>query len=166
MEIDHICSKFKTIKQGMFFFLFKCFVSKWRPTPEHRTWTERTKSRLDVYLMYIICIFDVLTIFVQCPGVSWNLRSISCIKWCFVTSQTSPLLISAFLCLVLFSHLSYKIEHATRHLRFMNALWKITFTRPSNIGLVFSGVSLTSWGSSSLALVGHPSSDGATIKLP
>ena len=34
-------------------------------------------------------------------------------------------------------------------------------------GLVSSGVSLTSWGKdASLALVGHPSSDGTTIKMP
>ena len=34
-------------------------------------------------------------------------------------------------------------------------------------GLVSSGVSLTSWGEgASLALVGHPSSDGITIKIP
>ena len=34
-------------------------------------------------------------------------------------------------------------------------------------GLVSSGVSLTSWGEgASLALVGHPSSDGVTIKMP
>ena len=33
--------------------------------------------------------------------------------------------------------------------------------------LVSSGVSLTSWGEgASLALVGHPSSDGVTIKMP
>ena len=36
-----------------------------------------------------------------------------------------------------------------------------------NTGLVSSGVSLTSWGEgASLALVGHPSSDGVTIKMP
>ena len=36
-----------------------------------------------------------------------------------------------------------------------------------NTGLVSSGVSLTSWGEgTSLALVGHPSSDGVTIKMP
>ena len=36
-----------------------------------------------------------------------------------------------------------------------------------NFGLVCSGVSLTSWGEgASLALVGHPSSDGVTIKMP
>ena len=36
-----------------------------------------------------------------------------------------------------------------------------------NTGLVSSGASLTSWGEgASLALVGHPSSDGATIKMP
>ena len=35
------------------------------------------------------------------------------------------------------------------------------------LGLVSSGVSLTSWGESvSLALVGHPSSDGVTLKMP
>ena len=35
------------------------------------------------------------------------------------------------------------------------------------VGLVSSGVSLTSWGEgASLALVGHPSSDGVTIKMP
>ena len=34
-------------------------------------------------------------------------------------------------------------------------------------GLVSSRVSLTSWGEgASLALVGHPSSDGVTIKMP
>ena len=33
--------------------------------------------------------------------------------------------------------------------------------------LVFSGTSLTSWGEgASLALVGHPSSDGVKIKIP
>ena len=36
-----------------------------------------------------------------------------------------------------------------------------------NPGLVSSGISLTSWGEgASLALVGHPSSDGITIKIP
>ena len=36
-----------------------------------------------------------------------------------------------------------------------------------NTGLVSSGTSLTSWGEgASLALVGHPSSDGITIKMP
>ena len=35
-----------------------------------------------------------------------------------------------------------------------------------NTGLVSSGISLTSWGEgASLALVGHPSSDGVTIKM-
>ena len=34
-------------------------------------------------------------------------------------------------------------------------------------GLVSSGASLTSWGEgASLALVGNPSSDGITIKMP
>ena len=37
----------------------------------------------------------------------------------------------------------------------------------SNTGLVSSGASLTAWGEgASLALVGDPSSDGVTIKLP
>ena len=32
---------------------------------------------------------------------------------------------------------------------------------------MFSGASLTSWGEgAALALVGHPSSDGVTIKMP
>ena len=36
-----------------------------------------------------------------------------------------------------------------------------------NTGLLSSRVSLTSWGEgASLALVGHPSSDGVTIKMP
>ena len=36
-----------------------------------------------------------------------------------------------------------------------------------NTGLVSSGASLTSWGKgASLALVGNPSSDGVTIKMP
>ena len=36
-----------------------------------------------------------------------------------------------------------------------------------NTGLVSSRVSLTSWGEgASLAFVGHPSSDGITIKIP
>ena len=40
-----------------------------------------------------------------------------------------------------------------------------TFSLP-NTGLVSSGASLTSWGEgASLALVGHPSSDGITIKM-
>ena len=39
--------------------------------------------------------------------------------------------------------------------------------RFGNTGLVSSGASLTSWGEgASLALVGHPSSDGVTIKTP
>ena len=39
--------------------------------------------------------------------------------------------------------------------------------RHLNAGLVSSGVSLTSWGKgTTLALVGHPSSDGITIKMP
>ena len=40
-------------------------------------------------------------------------------------------------------------------------------SRHRNTGLVSSGVSLTSWVEGvSLALVGHPSSDGITIKIP
>ena len=39
--------------------------------------------------------------------------------------------------------------------------------RHRNTGLVSSGVSLTSWAEgASLTLVGHPSSDGYTIKIP
>ena len=39
--------------------------------------------------------------------------------------------------------------------------------RHLNTGFVSSGASLTSWGEGvSLALVGHPSSDGAMIKMP
>ena len=39
--------------------------------------------------------------------------------------------------------------------------------RHRNIWLVSSGVSLASWGEgASLALVGHPTSDGITIKIP
>ena len=39
--------------------------------------------------------------------------------------------------------------------------------RHLNTGLVSSRVSLTSWGEgASLALVGHPSSDGITTKIP
>ena len=43
-----------------------------------------------------------------------------------------------------------------------------TFTlRHWNTGLVSSGASLTSWGEgASLALVGNPSSNGITIKMP
>ena len=41
------------------------------------------------------------------------------------------------------------------------------FPETMNIGLVSSGDSLTSWGEgASLALVGNPSSDGITIKMP
>ena len=40
-------------------------------------------------------------------------------------------------------------------------------SRYCNTWLVSSGVSLASWGEgASLALVGHPSSDGITIKMP
>ena len=40
------------------------------------------------------------------------------------------------------------------------------FYRYWNAGLVSSGASLTSWGEvDSLALVGHPSSDGVTIRV-
>ena len=47
-------------------------------------------------------------------------------------------------------------------LTFSHTLSKIT-----RIGLVSSGASLTSWRKGvSLALVGHPFSDGATIKTP
>ena len=39
--------------------------------------------------------------------------------------------------------------------------------RHCNTGLVSRRASLTSWGEgASLALVGHPSSDGITIKMP
>ena len=42
----------------------------------------------------------------------------------------------------------------------------LSLPRLWNTGLVSSGVSLNSWGGASLALVGHPSSDGITIKMP
>ena len=35
-----------------------------------------------------------------------------------------------------------------------------------NTWLVSSGVSLILWGGASLALLGHPSSNGVTIKMP
>ena len=38
--------------------------------------------------------------------------------------------------------------------------------KTKNTGLVSSMVSLTSWGGVSLALVGHPSSNGVTMKIP
>ena len=41
------------------------------------------------------------------------------------------------------------------------------FYKKVNTGLVFNGTSLTSWGEGvSLALVGHLSGDGVTIKKP
>ena len=44
--------------------------------------------------------------------------------------------------------------------------WDVIAPRYRNIGLVSSGVSLTSWGGgTSLALGGHPSSDGMTINM-
>ena len=44
---------------------------------------------------------------------------------------------------------------------------KVAGLSSANTGLVSSRVSLTSWGEgASLALVGHPSSDGVTIKMP
>ena len=44
--------------------------------------------------------------------------------------------------------------------------WDVIAPRYWNIGLVSSGVSLTSWAEgASLALGGHPSSDGMTIKM-
>ena len=46
-------------------------------------------------------------------------------------------------------------------------IWHIPPPRHWNTDLVSSGVSLTSWGEgASLALVGYPSSDGITIKIP
>ena len=45
--------------------------------------------------------------------------------------------------------------------------WLYISPRLWNTGLVSSGASLTSWGEgATLALVGHPSSDGVTIKMP
>ena len=50
---------------------------------------------------------------------------------------------------------------------FHRAIEKIFPPRHWNTGLVSSGASLTSWGEgASLALVGHPSTDGVTIKMP
>ena len=44
---------------------------------------------------------------------------------------------------------------------------KVNQSAYRNTALVSSRVSLTSWGEgASLALVGHPSSDGITIKIP
>ena len=49
---------------------------------------------------------------------------------------------------------------------FNNRNFFVECRRHRNTGLVFR-VSLTSWGEdASLALVGHPSSDGITIKIP
>ena len=47
-------------------------------------------------------------------------------------------------------------------------IYRYTLTpRHRNTSLVSSGVSLTLWGEGvSLALVGHPPSDGITIKIP
>ena len=46
-------------------------------------------------------------------------------------------------------------------------VYLLKYPRHSNTGLVSSGVSLTSWGEGvSSVLVGHPSSDGVTIKIP
>ena len=57
--------------------------------------------------------------------------------------------------------------HSAAHF-FFNDMANVMFSpRHRNTGLVSSGVSLTSWGKGpSLALVGHPSSDGITIKIP
>ena len=42
----------------------------------------------------------------------------------------------------------------------------MSFNSFYHTGLVSSRVSVTSWGGASLALVGHPSSDDATIEIP
>ena len=55
-------------------------------------------------------------------------------------------------------------ELSTSHFTLIAYLWVWLNT---HTGLVSSGTSLTSWGKgASLALVGHPSSDGTTIKIP
>ena len=63
---------------------------------------------------------------------------------------------------------------ATNYMWYTSALqvsaqqcWVSLPPRLWNTGLVSSGAILTSWGEgASLALVGHPSSDGVTIKMP
>ena len=55
------------------------------------------------------------------------------------------------------------MRHGKRHVN--TETWK--YLRHGNTGLVSSGVSLTYWGEGvSLALVGHHSSDGITVKIP
>ena len=49
----------------------------------------------------------------------------------------------------------------------MTLKWPVMTLRLWNTGLVSARASLTSWGEgASLALVGHPSSDGLMIKMP
>ena len=51
--------------------------------------------------------------------------------------------------------------------KYVPECYKISSLRHWNTGLVFIGVSLTSWGEvASLVLVSHPSSDGIKIKIP
>ena len=76
--------------------------------------------------------------------LTWNMMFYLCSEICYLLSNFVTLLNTFYTCLIhLFSQ---------RH-------W--------SPGLVCIGASLTSWGEgASLALVGHPSSDGVTMKVP
>ena len=71
--------------------------------------------------------------------------------------------------ILLYTTLPYCITTLYYYILLYFLLYAITtlfLPRLWNTGLVFSMASLTSWGGVSLALVGHPSSDGVTIKMP
>ena len=68
---------------------------------------------------------------------------------------------------ILSSYIPTTIKYLNWTLSRMIFLVSKRVSRFWNTGLVSSGASLTSWEEgASLALVGHPSSDGVTIKIP
>ena len=79
---------------------------------------------------------------------------------------TIPDLIILSTCSSMSANIIIVAELFTTYLRWHILLeWICPETKST--GLMFSGVSLTSWGEgASLALAGHPSSDGVTIKMP
>ena len=91
----------------------------------------------------------IVSVFGQ-MNFEWNIEYLLFLSYANLSTDISPFLIEHI-------HLfeSYVPIAITNHLP----------PRHWNTGLVSTGVTLTSWGGTSFALIGHPS-DGITIKIP
>ena len=107
----------------------------------------------------------------QVLGLHYETKHSSCLKFSFKIHVTEINVIILVCLWRSFAQWHIYLTHWFTSFQIIIAIWDWSYIplypRHWNTGLLSSRVSLTSWGEgASLALVGHPFSDGVMIKIP